>query len=163
VTLTALWFVFLQVEILKSVWKFCTTTHVLGITGAIVFLLKAPKPAGWRFARTLPLALVALTMFGGVAAGQKLLPHKTNVVSIYDGKFRFNLREVPVVGKPDNSAYIISLFDYTCPDCHEMHALLKAARELKTNSLSIISLPVPLDANCNPMVRETRPKHKDAC
>jgi hypothetical protein len=102
-------------------------------------------------------------MFGGIVAGQKLAPHKTNFLSVYQGKVRLDLREAPMVGSPDNTAYIISLFDYTCPDCHDMHALLKAARERSTNSFSIIALPVPLDATCNPGVRVTRPKHKDAC
>ena len=36
----------------------------------------------------------------------------------------FDLREAPVLGDASNRRYIVSLFDYTCPDCHEMHALL---------------------------------------
>ena len=160
---TALYFTYLQVEVLKSICKFCTSTHLLGITGAAIFLWNAPRPAGWNFSRTLRYGAIALAMMGVVVGGQRMFPHKTNLVSIYRGKFQFNLRNAPLIGNPSNNDYIISLFDYTCPDCHDMHALLQKARQRKNNSFSIISLPVPLDANCNPAVRETRPKHKDAC
>jgi uncharacterized membrane protein len=160
---TASWFVYLQLEVIKSVCKFCTATHLLSVCGAAIFLFKARRPINLSVAHRAVLAVLALMMFSGLVAGQKLAPHKTNVVSVYHGKFRMDIREAPVIGSLNNTDFIISLFDYTCPDCHDMHALLKAARERKTNSFSIISLPAPLDATCNPKIKVTRPKHKDAC
>lgn len=159
----ASWFVYLQLGVIKSVCKFCTAAHLLSVTGSILFLLKAPKPALIQPRLRWGLGFAALVAFGSVVAGQKFAPHRTNIVSIYNGTLRFDVREAPILGSAENGRYMVSLFDYTCPDCHEMHALLKAARERLTNSFSIISLPVPLDANCNPGIRVTRDKHKDAC
>ena len=124
----ASWFVYLQLEVIRSVCKYCTVTHLLSVLGAAIFLFKAPRPARSSLARRAALAGLALMMFGAVVAGQKLSPHKTNFVTAYHGKLRVDVREAPVIGSPDNTDFIISLFDYTCPDCHDMHALLKAAR-----------------------------------
>ena len=98
-----------------------------------------------------------------MAASQQLAPHKTNILSIYDGSFKFNLKQVPMIGSPDAPRYIVSLFDYTCPECQLMHADLLAARERLTNSFSIVSLPMPLDPRCNPAVKVAPPKHVQAC
>lgn len=159
----ATWFVYLQLGLIKSVCKYCTAAHALSAIGAILFLIKAPRPGTFTTSRFVAFAALGILPFIALVAGQHLAPHKINVVSLYKGTLKFDLREAPIVGSPEAKAFVVDLFDYTCPDCNEMHRLLTKARERMNNSFSIISIPCPLDANCNPQIKRTSPKHTNAC
>jgi hypothetical protein len=190
----AIWFVFLQVAVIKSICPFCMTAHGLGLAAALVLLFTAPiRPAPekpWQqekqvfvpgpLARKLwlgALAAVAILVAGQVAY-QRIGFSLTRVGSgvavapgngtgrrfeIYDGKFRFNLGEVPLLGSPGASNVIVSLFDYTCQHCRVMHPQLKAVQYTFSNQLVIVSLPMPLDSTCNYMVKQTPRPHTNAC
>jgi hypothetical protein len=83
--------------------------------------------------------------------------------SIHDGKFQFNLREIPLIGSPEAPHIVVSLFDYTCHHCRLMHGHLKQAYHSFSNELAIVSLPMPLDSDCNPLVKLTPAPHVSAC
>jgi len=155
----AAWFIYIQLAVIKSVCKYCTATHILAVIGAILFLVKTPH----RLPRKALLIVAGLLPFAALVAGQKFAPHKINVVSLYRGTLKFDLRDAPIIGSPDAKAFIVDIFDYTCPDCHAMHKHLTAARKQLNDSFSIICAPSPLDSKCNPRMRSTPPKHKDAC
>ena len=159
----ASWFIYLQLNVIHSLCKYCTSAHVLSLAGAILFLAKAPRPAAVSPSRKVALAFVGLLPFTALVLGQTMAPHKINVVKLYRGTLKYDVRDVPLIGNVDAKAFILDLFDYTCPDCFEMHSHLTEARAKLTNSFSIIALPCPLDATCNPRVRKTPPKHKNAC
>jgi hypothetical protein len=67
------------------------------------------------------------------------------------------------MGHPDAPRMMVSLFDYTCHHCREMHGPLLDAYRQFSNQLAIISLPMPLDAKCNPVMKRTPPPHTNAC
>lgn len=81
----------------------------------------------------------------------------------YEGMAAVDMLDVPVVGSPTNPAVMISLFDYTCHHCREMHPLLEEAQRTFSNRLAIVSLPMPLDASCNRTMTRTPPSHTNAC
>jgi hypothetical protein len=87
----------------------------------------------------------------------------TRLFSIHGGKFQLNLREVPLIGSPDAPHVMVSLFDYTCHHCRLMHGHLKQAYQSFSNQLTIVSLPMPLDSDCNPLVKLTPTPHVNAC
>ncbi|WCJ60576.1 vitamin K epoxide reductase family protein [Fontisphaera persica] len=91
------------------------------------------------------------------------IPRKGRIITTHQGAFRFNLDEVPLFGSADAPFVIVSLFDYTCHHCHIMHAHLQTALQYFSNRLAIISLPMPLDSTCNPLVRRTHPTASNAC
>ncbi len=82
---------------------------------------------------------------------------------IYGGRFELNLNEAPLIGASTNQHVIVSLFDYTCHHCREMHPRLLAAQQKFSNSLVIVSLPMPLDPGCNPTMKTPHPMHTNAC
>jgi hypothetical protein len=96
-----------------------------------------------------------------VAAG-KLKP-ADRIFQIYDGQFQFNLSEVPLIGNSQASNVILSLFDYTCEHCREMHPNLVQAQQTFSNQLVVVSLPMPLDSQCNPIIKRTPRPHVNAC
>jgi protein-disulfide isomerase len=90
-------------------------------------------------------------------------PSQGRIISTHQGAFQFNLNDVPLLGSPDAPYVIVSLFDYTCHHCHIMHAHLQTALQYFSNRLAIISLPMPLDSTCNPLIRRTHPTASNAC
>ncbi len=82
---------------------------------------------------------------------------------IYNGRYQFDMAEVPVLGSPDAPHVGFTLFDYTCKGCRIMHAQLKEAVTVFTNQLAFVSIPMPLDIACNPLVPKTLPAHSNAC
>jgi uncharacterized membrane protein len=207
----ALWFVSLQLFVLRKICPFCMGAHACGLVGASLLLAWAPvwkPPAKTR--RSAPGVLVtrklAAALFGGallavgfLMAGQVFYPRKTYAVTsigagvatnvsvwterngtipglatnrfaasgrefqVLDGRFRFQLQEVPLIGRPEAPHIIVSLFDYTCHHCRAMHTPLMQAYRQFSNELAIVSLPMPLDGKCNPTMRRTPAAHTNAC
>jgi hypothetical protein len=92
---------------------------------------------------------------------------QTNVVDpmfpIVRGQFTLDLRTLPVRGSLGAPKRMVKLFDYTCHHCRDLHHLLEPMGRKYSNDLAIVSLPMPLNANCNPMLRSTARAHIDAC
>ncbi len=89
------------------------------------------------------------------------LPRRT--LSLYDGLFELDLRQVPLFGSPDAPHVIVSIFDYTCRHCRAIHAPLLEAQRRFSNELAIVSLPMPLDPECNRLLKRPIAEHTNAC
>lgn len=105
---------------------------------------------------TLPAPETRLVPSPPPALGKRIFP-------IYGGRFQLDLNEVPVMGAPTNAQVAVSLFDYTCHHCRSMHPLLVEAQRQFSNSLLIVSLPMPLDPGCNWTVTRHYLPHTNAC
>jgi uncharacterized membrane protein/thiol-disulfide isomerase/thioredoxin len=84
-------------------------------------------------------------------------------ISLHDGLFNFQLSEVPMIGAPGARHIVVSLFDYTCHHCRDLHPKLVEVQKQYSNQLSIVSLVTPLASNCNPVVKIRLPDHTNAC
>lgn len=172
---SALWFAGLQWLVLKQTCPLCMTVHAAGFIAAVLLLLAAPlrdapdKP--WQAEKQVfvpprlatKLAVLAISAMGLLIAGQIIHKPKTYTFQTYDGKFEFDMNDVPVIGSARATNRIVSLFDYTCHHCRIMHWHLMEAHQKLSNQLAIISLPNPLDSRCNHNVRQDHPVHKEAC
>lgn len=76
---------------------------------------------------------------------------------------KLNTYDWPIVGKPDAELIFVELFDYTCPHCQRTHLAIERARQKYGDRLAVLTLPVPMDRQCNPTVQSTNPKHAEAC
>lgn len=85
------------------------------------------------------------------------------MVPVYGNRFQLDTFEAPILGAPTNQHVIVSLFDYTCHHCRAMHPLLHEAQAMFSNHLAIISLPMPLDPDCNSTMQKAHPSHTNAC
>jgi uncharacterized membrane protein len=90
-------------------------------------------------------------------------PGPARVMELFGGQVQLNLSEVPVMGNVDAPNVMLALHDYSCHYCRSMHGPLKAIQQAFSNQLAIISLPMPLDSACNPMVRRTPRAHTNSC
>ncbi|MCX7871943.1 MAG: hypothetical protein N2487_01505 [Verrucomicrobiae bacterium] len=89
--------------------------------------------------------------------------NRVHRINISGAGFEFNLDEVPYIGSVEAPTKILSLFDYTYHYCREMHAHLMTIANVYSNKVGIISLPMPLDATCNPLMPRTPKAHINAC
>ena len=92
-----------------------------------------------------------------------VIPEPPPTFSILDGQFTLDLKAVPVTGPLNAPRKIVKLFDYTCHHCRDTHRALEPVRKSHSNELAVISLPVPLESNCNPIVKRTVSAHFGAC
>jgi uncharacterized membrane protein len=183
----AAWFIGLQVFALRAFCKFCLAAHVAAIVAAIILIRKNPLPLPSRqLAAGIALALGVILAIAQVASPapapkQVLLPptsadsnalptvrsdlsNSSNFLfSIIRGQFVLDLRKVPVSGSLLATNRMAKLFDYTCHHCRDLHHLLEPIGRRHSNELVIVSLPMPLDASCNPVIKSTASAHANAC
>lgn len=82
---------------------------------------------------------------------------------LHDGRFTLEFARVPVRGPVNAPHVLVSMFDYTCHHCRDMHGLLHEVSQTFSYELVIISLPMPLSADCNRLLRATGAPHVNAC
>ena len=143
---------------------------------------KDPGVSSDRLVKFSALALVAVAALGvaqtfapGKTYSVTVMPETTKpapstpstpsarVLEVFGGRVKLNLAEVPLWGSPNAPQQLISLFDYTCSHCREMHERVEAVQKSFSNRLAVISLPMPLDAQCNSLIKRTHPKQLNAC
>jgi len=90
-------------------------------------------------------------------------PARPRELSLLGGRLKVDPARQMILGSPRAKFVVVELFDYTCPDCREMHGYLDFARREFGSQLAIVVLPVPLNTDCNAHVDQTRPLHENAC
>lgn len=181
----ALWFASLQHFVLGSWCKFCLATHssaVLGTLFLVSLLRRSPvgeepggrpaAPLDWARGLGLSLAGMSMLVLGQLAVKPRLYAltrfaaapsSPSRKLVLFGGHFAVDPDQLPLLGPSTAPHFVVSLVDYTCEHCRHMHPLLKAAAAHFGGQVAILVLPMPLDADCNPMIRETQPLNFGAC
>jgi thiol-disulfide isomerase/thioredoxin len=84
-------------------------------------------------------------------------------VDVHGGIFSFRLDELPVIGSPEAPHVVLSLFDYSCHHCRDLHPRLIEIQKRYSNEIAFLLLPTPLNSNCNPVVKVSLPDHSNSC
>lgn len=163
VTLGALWFIAAQVFLIGEICVYCMTDHALGMATAALIFGAAPRrtPRAWA-----PIA-AGVAGVAVLIGGQFLTPPpRTAEIAVRSGdeQIQIDPNELPHLGDVSRGKVVISLFDYTCPHCRAVHGYLLELQKTDRR-LSIVTLPAPLDSDCNPAIPagETEPRHEHAC
>lgn len=85
------------------------------------------------------------------------------VLTLHSNRFSFDLTEFPVVGNPKAPHVMVSMFDYTCKYCRATHGPIMEVQRAFSNQLAVLSLPMPLDSQCNRYVKRTASAHANSC
>jgi protein-disulfide isomerase len=80
----------------------------------------------------------------------------TVALELHGGRFKLELDKVPMMGSPTAKHVMVSLFDYTCHFCRETHPHLVEVQKEYGENLGIVTLPMPLDSECNHLVSPNR-------
>ena len=186
----AIWFGLVQLVVVKRFCPFCSAAHACAFLASASLLANAPL--GFRVKRGsgspkasaviglgkpgLVGAAILAALIGGqfayrpptqrvqpVAGVERVIGGDSREVAIFDGRFRINLKEVPMMGSPESPHVLVALLDYTCYACRILHSQLVAAQSVFSNQLAVVTLPMPLDGTCNPTVTQVFPAHSNAC
>lgn len=189
----ALWFIFLQLFVIKAICPWCMTDHILGLMFSVATLWSSPMGRGER-AREQPgfLSMKRSEAFGPIIAGvlavsvliagqfiveykpvkvQRLAaganadtgPGAKRTLELYDGRLQLSPHEQAMLGSPDAPHLLVVLFDYCCPHCQATHGYLLDVMKRHPDQLALIIMPMPMDGTCNPTVEETEPRFKHSC
>jgi uncharacterized membrane protein/protein-disulfide isomerase len=90
-------------------------------------------------------------------------PPKKRLVNVLGGRAQLDVRHWPLIGDLDSDYILVELFDYTCPHCRKMNEQINAARQRYGNRLAVVTLPVPLNRECNDAISSTKARHRNAC
>ncbi|HYE31627.1 MAG TPA: vitamin K epoxide reductase family protein [Methylomirabilota bacterium] len=174
------WFVAVQLLILKKFCPWCMAAHLAGATGAVLALrnigfarmgavpIWATAAAvglmitGQKFGKA-PAPLVGARMEQNSGAANREDGKPARELPLHGGQVVLNLNDVPITGSPTAPYILVSLFDYTCHVCRDLHGLLHQAYLVNSNKMAIVHLPNPLDGACNPLIRQTQQAHIGAC
>ena len=183
----AIWFVGLQTFALEQWCKWCTTTHLLASAAAGIVIHQARVAArshrsilstrevkwfaagaaalGWVVlaAGQLTSAAPARATTAAIAPSASAHPDAKGTIVLHNGRFKLNAAELPLIGPANAKAILVGLFDYTCHHCRETRRVVKKAIDRAAGRLAIISLPMPLDKECNHLVTRTTQEHLHAC
>jgi len=177
----AVWFVGLQVFYLKAICPWCMTEHALGLIvgGLTLCLVNRYLPIGKLAAPVVSAAVMlgvfisaqALGPYSGPAADRLLASSgdtdagagDSRQVALLDGKFVISPAQLPLSGAADAENLIVVLFDYCCPHCRATHGYLSNAIEKYPRKLSFVSLPAPLNSDCNPHWEKTKKRFLESC
>jgi uncharacterized membrane protein len=179
----AVWFTVLQLGVMKQVCPYCMAVHVCGVMIAGLVLVSFRREAGF----VAPVAGLLLT--GALIAGQVLgfLP-KRAIVS-FGGRssvskptsapattqvhlrtfylngqpIRIDPRAFPMLGPAGAPNLIAVMTDYTCPHCRSLHGMLDGVRKRYEGQVALVLLPVPMNGDCNPRIKQTHILHTNAC
>jgi uncharacterized membrane protein len=155
VILAAIWFLIVQLFILKAFCPWCCTIHGLAIVAAALYLYWQPKNEHSRWRTAFEPALILIVMF---AVGQLISPSSnsgfranevgaialgasTNKITLYGGELNLKLDELPVIVAGNPEAVCIILSDYSCPHCLEFHRMLIEKGDEIAEVASVYFLP----------------------
>ncbi len=110
-----------------------------------------PAPVAGTTAAPSPVSISAATS----GSGRRL--------SLHGNAFSLDISDLPLLGSATAEKVMVSMFDYTCSHCRRAHPTIVTAQRYFSNRLAVVSLPMPLDAKCNPWLRRTAEQNQNAC
>ena len=188
----AAWFAYVQLHLIHAFCPWCLATHLSGIGVCAIAAWRSSGEANWLRSLPLSAvsAVAAVTVLGlgqgmGVGRSQSASSSpmatastsvrgptpaslSTSAVPVRTWKLpisgvTLSIGEVPVLGDPAAPQLVLHLFDYTCKHCRAMHPVLTEVLDHSSNQVAVVSLPVPLEMDCNPLLKRPIPEHFGAC
>ena len=72
-------------------------------------------------------------------------------------------RVVPLIGSAEAPHIVTLLFDYKCPHCQRLHAMLDETMGRYKGNVAFVLCPAPLNNRCNPYISREVPEFRDSC
>jgi uncharacterized membrane protein len=177
----AVWFLGIQIFVLRRVCLYCATAHLAALAAAIFSL---HDKGDWRFVSAGAIAALGLITL------QVLLPKRTHQmlvasravtepvrvvntpvkidpiappISVLKGQVSLEWNLFPHLGKVGAAHAVVNLMDYTCEKCRSLHKVLSGAIADYGDDLAVVLISVPLESKCNRFVNVLDPRHVNAC
>lgn len=162
----ALWFIYLQLFVVKAICPYCMADHALGILLAFVLIihLRARRPIP-MLVGVACVVLMAVIQFNSTTAVARLdapIPDTDadtttadgRTVAVFNGKLTLAMTNEPVLGDPGAEQVMVLMYDYACPHCRHTHGVIHELLRDRPGLLAVVLLPTPLNHACNPHAPE---------
>lgn len=184
----AVYFTGIQLVALGALCRYCVATHAAGLVAGVAALSWSLRGLGRRVGgQAVALGTASVAMLVALQAATPAQTHQLvrgeetpdadvagrqprdleNIVLNRGNaplpEIRLNPHDYPILGSPDAPVVIAELIDYTCPHCRMLHRQFHTAMDRYRGELAIVTLHMPLDADCNPLVKNQNPAHATAC
>lgn len=162
----ALWFIYLQLFVVKAVCPYCMADHALGIAlaGVLIFYLRTRRPVP-MLAGVACVVLMAVIQINSTTAVARLDAPTSGtdadtttadgrMVAVFNGKLTLALADEPVLGDPRAEHVVVLMYDYACPHCRHTHGVIHDLLRDRPGLVAVVLLPTPLNRACNPHAPE---------
>lgn len=173
-----IWLILLQAWLISAFCPFCVIGNGLGLLASLLVL--------WLdSARPLDMAWPAIgLLIGCLAVGGHILTvtpyshvvlgheydddhdaHKQDHshVRILDGQVALSMSELPITGSLEAPVVLVSVSDYACRHCRDLHRLLSQWHQDQPMAFVQVHLFAPLSSECNPELIVTPPGFENSC
>jgi len=178
----ALWFIFLQVAVIRRICGVCMLVQALGLS--VWMLVGWEVSAGgtnWQnigTAMTVGVSAVVMLVLLQVvfpaktydtmtsSASPASIPppgQRSRNISLGDGNVVLDREAWPTLGSRNAERSFGFLFDATCENCRQMYRQLDQILRQSPTFAFVILIPVPLHPDCNPAVPQPAPEAEFAC
>jgi uncharacterized membrane protein/glutaredoxin len=185
------WFIFVQVALIHHICPWCMAAHAMNVLAGGLLLNITPSATARRLLPVSAIAAAMLAGLMVVQLNQPA--HDVRLVNVpgnaeappaisavpltahppatrptrwlleYDGRFKLPISDLPRLGSADARVAVVTLYDYCCPHCRKMHALLETMIQRHPRDLAVIALPMPLCDKCNVYIVTTYPGYENSC
>lgn len=152
--LSALWFIAVQLFILKGLCLYCMSAHACSLVIAGITLTRS-RGILPRLGVLPAAALISLQLTTTPPP-----PPIDNNSAIIDN---LDPHAAPTLGDPDAPHLIGLVFDYNCAFCRDTHRMAKQAVTRYGTKLTVVLYPTAQNAACNPYVQHTNPHSETSC
>ncbi|MEZ6193119.1 MAG: vitamin K epoxide reductase family protein [Phycisphaerales bacterium] len=162
----ALWFIYLQLFVVKAVCPYCMADHALGIAlaGVLIFYMRARRPIPMLVGAACVVLMAVIQINSTTAIARLDAPASGTdadtttadgrTVSVLNGKLTLNLADEPVLGDPGAEHVMVMMYDYACPHCRHTHGVIHELLRDRPGLLAVVLLPTPMNHACNPHTPE---------
>jgi Protein-disulfide isomerase len=148
---SAIWFIYLQHNIIHAFCPYCMTAHILGIILAILCIAFCARRISER--RVLYIILGLITAMSIAFVQMLTTPRSLSERGFIEEQLILpDPAEMPVTGNPDAEHMITLLFDWQCSHCRKLHLMLPEVTDLMNDSVAFVCCPIALSQECNPYI-----------
>lgn len=168
---SAIWFIWLQKNMIRAFCPYCMSAHVAGVCFSILIIVRRfgrdsdGLVCGKTVFKTLLCLLCGLLAAGALAATQLLTTPRTAFERgfVPEALPQCDPHQLPSYGNPDAGTVVTLLYDYRCSHCRKIHGMLPELAGLLGPDFVIVTCPVPLSLACNPYVRASEDRFEGSC
>jgi len=147
----AVWFIWLQSQMIRAFCPYCMTAHILGIVISILSVIWCIRQKSRRIILNISIGVL-------IAAALAVVQFTTTPRTLAQRGFvneplRYpDPKDMPVIGNPDAKHKVTLLFDWQCSHCRRTHIMLPDAVSQLGDSIAVVCCPVSMSRECNPHI-----------
>ena len=151
ITGCAVWFIWLQSQMIRAFCPYCMTAHILGIVISILSVIWCIRQKSRRIVLNISIGVL-------IAAALAVVQFTTTPRTLAQRGFvneplRYpDPKDMPVIGNPDAKHKVTLLFDWQCSHCRRSHIMLPDAVSRLGDSIAVVCCPVSMSRECNPHI-----------